>query len=245
MMTILLSLILFALAMVLPSPCIAVNFYDGVRAPKGHYVLTYSSYYTADKLTNADGNVSNNDYNYRKNEEIIRYCYYSPNLVLTALIPSGHVHSGAYGMSSKGIGDLNLGIGHFLPIKQADVLPALFVKLRNGEYTSGKAVNYGTNQYENPATKVDHGNELYLQFLPGIQITKILKAGPSFNWMKSDSQKNNGAKVNDSKRESISIGGDVYLRLPVAGVTFTYLNDIQTKNTTKGHFFQIKTTCKF
>lgn len=271
-MPILISLILLALAMVLPSPCLAVNFYDGVRAPKGHYVLTYSSYYTADKLTNADGNVSNNDYNYRKNEEIIRYCYYSPDLVMTALIPFGRMHSGAYGMSSKGIGDLNLGIGHFLPIKQADVLPALFVKLRNGEYTSGKAVNYGTNQYdikptiflykqmgrfsidaavkyyfrlENPATKVDPGNELYLQFLPGIQITKILKAGPSFNWMKSDNQKNNGAKVNDSRRESISIGGDVYLRLPVASVTFTYLGDIETKNTAKGHFFQIKTTCKF
>jgi hypothetical protein len=164
------------------------------------------------------------------------------------------------------------GIGHFLPFKKTDVLPALFVKLKNGEYPSGKAVNYGTNQYdikptiflykqmgrfsidaavkyyfrlENPTTKISPGNELYLQVLPGIQITKILKAGPSINWMRSSSQRNHGDKVDRSERESLSIGGDVYLRLPIAGVTFTYLNDIQAKNTTRGHFFQIKTTCKF
>jgi hypothetical protein len=253
-------------------PAWAVNFYDGVRAPKGHYVLTYSSYYTADKTTNADGVVNNSDYDYRKNEEILRYCYYSPDLVLTTLIPSGHVHSGVYRMSSQGMGDINLGIGHFLPVKQADVLPAIFVKLRNGAYDSGKTVNYGTNQYDikptvflykafgkfsvdaaakyyfrtqNLATKVSPGNEIYLQCLLGLQLNKIVKAGPSFNWMGSSSQKNNGTKVSGSKRESLSVGGDIYMRLPLASVTFTYLRDIQSKNTTRGDFFQIKTTCKF
>ncbi|MFA6383733.1 MAG: transporter [Candidatus Omnitrophota bacterium] len=251
---------------------LAVNFYDGVRAPKGHYILTYSSYYTADKTTNVDGVVNNNDYDYRKNEEMIRYCYYSPNLLLTAFIPSGHVHSGLYRMSSGGIGDINLGAGYFLPVKQADILPALFVKLRNGDYESGKTVNYGTNQYDikptvflykalgkfsidgaakyyfrtqNRATRISPGNELYLQCLLGIQLNKMFKAGPSFNWMGSSSQKNNGTKVSGSKRGSFSIGGDILMRLPAVNITFTYLRDIESKNTTRGDFFQIKTSSKF
>jgi hypothetical protein len=257
---------------IIPRPAQAVNFYDGIRAPKGHYVLTYSSYYTADKTTNVDGVVNNNDYDYRRNEEIVRYCYYSPDLVLTALVPTGHLHSGVYRMSSQGIGDINLGAGYFLPVKQADILPALFVKLRNGAYDSGKTVNYGTNQYDikptiflykalgsfsidgaakyyfrtqNRATKVAPGNELYLQCLLGMQLNKMFKAGPSFNWMGSTAQKNNGTKISGSKRGSFSIGGDVYMRLPIAGVTFTYLRDIQAQNTAKGDFFQVKTTCKF
>ncbi|MFA5100253.1 MAG: transporter [Candidatus Omnitrophota bacterium] len=260
------------LSLIIPQPCHAVNFYDGVRAPKGLYGLTYSSYYTADKITNVDGHVSSSDYDYRKNEETVRLCYYSPDLVLTALIPAGHIHSGAYHMSSQGIGDINLGAGYFLPVKQADILPALFVKLRNGAYDSGKAVNYGTNQYDikptvflykalgrfsvdaavkyyfraqNRATKVSPGNELYLQCLLGMQLNKMFKAGPSFNWMESTSQKNNGTKVSGSKRNSFSLGGDVYMRLPAVSVTFTYLRDIRSKNTTRGDFFQIKTTSKF
>ncbi len=264
--------ILCACASFLQTPASAVNFYDGVRAPKGHYILTYCAYYTADKYTNAKGVVSHNDYDYVKNEEILRYCYYSPDLVLTAMFPAGNVRSGAYHMSSEGIGDINLGIGHFLPLKQADILPALFVKLRNGKYDSAKTVNYGTNQYdikpmvfvykqwgrysidavakyyfrlENPTTKVSPGDEIHLQFLPGMQLTKTVKAGPSFNWMQSSSKKVNGAKASDSRRESMSIGADVYARTPIAGITFTYLRDIYSKNTTRGDFFQIKTTFKF
>lgn len=251
---------------------LAVNFYDGIRAPKGHYVLTYSAYYTADKYTNAKGVVVHNDYDYVRNEEILRYCYYTPDLVLTAMFAAGNARSGAYHMSSEGVGDINLGIGHFLPVKQADILPALFVKFRNGKYDSAKTVNYGTNQYdikpmvflykawdkysidavakyyfrlENPARKVSPGDEIYLQFLPGIQLTKILKAGPSFNWMLSSSKKVSGAKVSDSRRKSLSIGADVYVRTPIAGITFTYLRDVYSRNTTRGDLFQLKTTCKF
>ena len=251
---------------------LAVNFYDGFRAPQGHYLLTYTSYYTADKTTDVDGVVNQNDYDYNKTEEIIRYCYYSPDLVLTVMAPAGHVHSGVYQSSSEGIGDINLGAGYFLPFRQVDILPSLFVKLRNGAYNSGKTVNYGTNQYdikpmvflykqmgrfsldavakyyfraENRATKVSPGDEIHLQFLPGFQLSKTIKAGPSFNWMKSSSKKIDGEKVSASKRESLSIGADLYVRLPVAGVTLTYLRDVHSKNTTRGDFFQIKTTFKF
>jgi len=265
-------LLIFLLTIGLPAPCLAVNFYDGSRAPKGLYFLSYTSLYGADKTTDSKGKTNKQNYDYIKIEELLRFCYYTPELVLTAFIPFGGVHSGFYDLSSKGIGDINLGVGYFLPVKQADILPMLFVKLANGEYDSKKSLNYGTNQCdirpvvflykamgrfsidaaakyyfraENPATKVLPGNELYLQCLFGWQLTKKLKAGPSINWMRSANQKNDGMEIERSRRESFSIGGDFYLRLSSLSVTFTYLRDIQSENTTKGDFFQVKTCYKF
>jgi hypothetical protein len=265
-------LFILALSILIPTPCLAVNFYDGARAPKGFYFLSYTSLYSADKTTDSKGKTGKRDYEYSKTEELFRFCYYTPQLVLTAFSPVGGVHSGFYDISSKGMGDINLGGGYFLPVKQADVLPMLFVKLATGEYDSNKSVNYGTNQYdikpaiflykttgrfsidaavkyyfrtENPGTKISPGNELYLQCLLGWQLTKVFKAGPSINWMKNESQKNNEVKITCSKKESFSVGGDVYARFPALSVTFTYLRDIESKNTTKGDFFQIKACYKF
>ncbi|MFH0738337.1 MAG: transporter [Candidatus Omnitrophota bacterium] len=265
-------LFILVLSILIPAPCLAVNFYDGSRAPKGLYFLSYTSLYSADKTTDSKGENSKKDYEYSKIEELFRFCYYTPKLVLTVFIPAGGIHSGFYDLSSKGIGDINLGAGYFLPVKQVDILPTLFVKLANGEYDSNKSLNYGTNQYdikpmvflykaigrfsidavakyyfrtENPGTKVLPGNELYLQCLFGWQLTKKLKIGPSINWMKSENQKNDGMETDRSRKESLSMGADIYLRLRTLSVTFTYLRDIYTENTTKGDFFQIKTCYKF
>ena len=265
------GLLIFVLTVFFPARSWAVNFYDGARA-QGLYFLTYSSLYSADKTTDSRGHTSKKDYGYSKVEELLRICYYDKDLILTGFFPVGHVKSGFYHSSSEGLGDVNLGAGYFLPIKPADVLASLFVKFPTGEYDSQKSVNYGANQYdikptlffyksagrfsvdaaakyffrlENPSTKVSLGNELYLQGLLGWQFNRICKAGPSFNWMKSSSQKNDKIKVSSSQRESLSVGADVYLRLPAFSLTFTYLRDIRAKNTTQGDFFQIKTCHKF
>ncbi len=266
------TVIFILLFFIYPAQSFAVNFYDGARAPKGLYFLTYTSFYYADETTNTKAKTSKTDYEYAKFEELLRLAYYTPDLVLTAYLPAGYVHSGYYDVSSGGIGDMNLGAGYFLPFKKTDILPMLFIKFPTGEYDSGKSVNYGTNQYdikpclflykaigrfsidaaakyyfrtENPGTKTLPGDELYLQCLFGWKISKICKAGPSFNWMKSDNQKIDGAQTWRSKKESFSAGADLYLRLPIFSLTITYLRDIRTKNTTKGDFVQIKTVRKF
>ncbi|MFH0828048.1 MAG: hypothetical protein V1919_02650, partial [Candidatus Omnitrophota bacterium] len=113
---------------VFPALSFAVNFYDGVRASKGLYFLTYSSLYFADKATDHEGRTNKSDYGYKKIEELFRLCYYNNDLVLTALIPVGDAHSKFYDVSSKGIGDAILGAGYFLPVQKADVLPMLFIK---------------------------------------------------------------------------------------------------------------------
>jgi len=265
-------LFILGFLVIFPALSFAVNFYDGVKASKGLYFLTYSSLYFADKSTDNEGKTNNSGYGYKKIEELVRFCYYNKDLVLTALIPAGNVHSEFYDVSSNGIGDVLLGGGYFLPVKKADILPMLFIKFPTGEYDSAKSVNYGTNQYdirpvvflyktigkfsidgaakyyfrlENPSTNKTPGDELYLQCLLGWQFTKNCKAGPSINWMQSSSQKNDGVRVSGTRRESLSVGGDLYLRFKPLSVTFTYLRDIQAKNTTKGDFFQVKTVKKF
>ncbi|HOW43330.1 MAG TPA: transporter [Candidatus Omnitrophota bacterium] len=264
-------LIILALVFLLPSVAPAVNFYDGART-QGLYLLSYTSFYDADTFADGKGNAGLKGYGYSKLEELLRVCYYKGDLVLTGFAPFGRVRSGRYQVSSSGVGDINLGAGCFLPIRKADVLPMLFVEFPTGAYDSAKAVNYGSHQYdikpavflfkqmgawsvdaaakyffrtENPGTRIAPGNELHLQGLLGYRLSKGCKVGPSLSWMRSAAQEDRGVRVSGSAREMFSAGADLYVRLPFAAVTFTYLRDIKSRNTTRGDFFQIKTCTRF
>lgn len=250
----------------------AVNFYDGARAPQGLYFLTYSSAYVADELTDAKGNTSKNTYGLFKAEELLRFCYYSPNFVATALVPGGYTNIRSLNKDSLGLGDANLGAGHFLPFKQIDILPMLFVKFPTGEYDSSKSVNMGSNQYDirpmvfiykalgdfsldavakyffrlkNNSTDVTPGDEIHLQCLLGYNLTDKLKLGPSVNWMISRDKEQKGVRISDSARETLSLGADIYYRFTKVSVSATYLYDMHAENTPRGHFFQIKTVYRF
>lgn len=250
----------------------AVNFYDGARAREGLYFLTYTSVYFAEDFTNHSGNTVNHDFGYFKAEELVRFCYYTPNFVATALIPYDYVEVRSLNQNSNGLGDINLGAGYFLPIRSVDILPMVFVKFPTGEYDRNKIVNVGSNQYdikptvflykgfgdfsvdaaakyfirlENEDTHVSPGDELYLQLLLGYKVTDRFKLGPSINWMLSRDKEVNGVKVANSSREALSVGADFYYKFPKVSVTFTYLYDAYAENTTKGNFFQLKTVYYF
>jgi hypothetical protein len=250
----------------------AVNFYDGARAKQGLYFLTYSSVYAADEVTDSKGSTSKSDYGLVKAEELLRFCYYSPDFVATALLPFDYMDIRSLKQDSSGLGDINLGAGHFLPFQQVDILPMLFVKFPTGEYNSAKSVNVGSNQYDikpmvffykamgdfsidavakyffrlkNSSTDVSPGDEIYLQCLLGYNLTDRLKLGPSINWMISKDKEQNGVKISDSARETLSMGADIYYRFSKVSVTFTYLYDVHAENSPRGHFFQLKTVYLF
>jgi hypothetical protein len=256
----------------MPKVALAVNFYDGARAKQGAYFLTYSSVYTADETTDKNGSTSKKDYGLVSEQELLRFCYYSPDFVTTVLIPAGGMDIHSLHQNSSGLGDINLGAGYFLPFKQVDILPMIFVEFPTGEYNASKAVNIGSNQYDikpmiflyksfgdfsidaavkyyfrlkNNTTDVSPGDELYLQCLLGYNLTDKLKLGPSINWMISKDKEQHGVSVSNSARETLSLGADVYYRFSWLSVTFTYLYDVHTENSPKGHFFQIKTVYLF
>jgi hypothetical protein len=256
----------------MPKVVLAVDFYDGARAPQGNYFLTYSSFYTSDEMTDKNGNTSKNDFGLVIVDELIRFCYYSPDFVATALVPFGYTDIHSMNQSSSGLGDINLGAGYFLPFKQVDILPMIFVEFPTGEYNASKAANIGSNQYnikpmiflyksfgdfsidaavkyyfrlKNETTNVLPGDELYVQCLLGYNLTDKFKLGPSINWMTSKNEEQNGVTVSNSARETLSVGAEAYYRFSWLSVTFTYLYDVHTENSPKGNFFQIKTVYHF
>ncbi len=257
---------------IIPNISYAVNFYDGVRAAKGLYFLTYTSIYAADKLTDSKGHVKNSDYGLLKVEELLRFCYYSPDFVFTALLPAGGLHLHSADKNSFGLGDAIVGGGYFLPVKEVDILPMLFVKIPTGRYESDQSVNYGTHQVdirpaaflhktikdfsidaaakyyfrlENSKTDISPGDELHLQCLLGYNVMKNLKLGPSLNWMISKDQEKNGSKVSDSARQALSVGVELYSKLRGMSFDFNYMYDAYTENAPKGHYFQLKSCYKF
>jgi hypothetical protein len=250
----------------------AVNFYDGARSPKALYFLTYTSVYTAEKTTDSKGDIKKSDYGLTKVDELFRLCYYSPEFVATAIVPVGYMDVRSLKQDSFGLGDINVGAGYFLPVKQVDILPMLFVKFPTGEYNSSKSVNIGSDQYDirpmvflykalgdfsidavakyffrlkSRSTDVSPGDEFHLQGLLGYNVTDRFKFGPSINWMISKNKSQYGAEINDTARETLSVGADVYYRFSKIGVTASYLYDAHAENTTQGHFFQIKTVYRF
>jgi hypothetical protein len=98
---------------------------------------------------------------------------------------------------------------------------------------------------KNSATNTSPGDEFHLQGLLGYNVTDRFRLGPSVSWMVSQEREQNGLTVAGSARQSLSLGADFYYRFSQVGITFTYLNDLYAENSTKGHFFQIKTVYRF
>lgn len=255
-----------------PYNAIAVNYFDGSRAKEGFYFLTYTYACYADETTDKNGKVANKDFGLFSAQEILRLCYYTPDFVATVVVPFGYTKISSLDQDSFGLGDLSIGAGYFLPVKQVDILPMLFVKFPTGRYDKEKTANIGSNQYdiapmifmhktmgsfsidaavkyyfrlENNDTDVAPGDELRLEGLIGYNITEKFKSGPAVNWMKSRDRKQDGSRISGSAREKLSLGADCYYRFPWLSVTLTYLYDIHTENSPKGHFVQLKTVYRF
>jgi hypothetical protein len=120
----------------------------------------------------------------------------------------------------------------------------IFLYKSFGNFSIDAAMKYYF-RLKNETTHVLPGDELYVQCLLGYNLTDKFKLGPSINWMISSNKSQNGAAVASSSRETLSMGADVYYRFSWLSVTFTYLYDVQTENSTKGNFFQLKTVYHF
>jgi len=250
----------------------AVNFYDGSRARQGLYFLTYTYGYFADETADQHGKKATRDFGLLNAQEILRLCYYSPDFVATIVVPFGYTKISSLDQESFGLGDISVGAGYFLPVKQVDILPMVFIKFPTGEYRASQAANIGSNQldiapmvfahktigkfsidaavryyfrFENKATNVVPGDELRLEGLVGYSITEKFRLGPSVTWMISKNREQNGTTISGSARERLSAGADFYYRFSRLSVTLTYLYDVYAENLPKGHFLQLKAVYRF
>ena len=250
----------------------AVDFYDGVRAARGLYFLPYTTFYWADTLTGPSGHAVPGEQGYFRAEELIRFAYYSPKIVLNCLLPVGYVRVKELDDSSGGLGDLWLGAGTFFPVSAVDLLMMVSAKFPTGAYDASSSVNFGSNQVdlgpafflykqfgrfsldaavkyyfrlENPATETDPGDELQVQALVGCEIAPGMRAGPGINWTRGGEKKVDGATVPGSGLQVVSAGGEFYFKIPPLSVTISYLADLYAENAFRGHLIRLKLCYRF
>ena len=244
----------------------AVDIYDGVRAARGLYFLSYSSYYRADALTDASGRSAVDDFGYQSLAETLRLCWYSPDIVVTALVPFSCAKSVYLDDSAAGLGDVTIAAGGFLPLASVDLLALFAVKAPTGRFDESRAVNVGSGQWdfrpslfvhktiepytfdgavkyffrrENPATDLKPGDELHLEILATRRLGP-LRLGPGVNWLLGENGEKNGSRVKDSAKQTLSLGAEAYLRLFDWSVTLNYMGDVYGENTPRGHLVKIK-----
>jgi len=247
-----------------------VDIYDGVRAPAGVYFLSYSSFYLADEFTGAGGKAKIADFGYRSAGEILRLCWYSPDLVLTALVPVSGAQSSYLEESAGGLGDILLAAGGFLPVRSVDLLFFLGAKAPTGDYDADEPLNPGSGQWnirpslflhktlepytldavarynirlKNPDTGLKPGDEFHLEFLATRKLGPV-RVGPGASWMLGRDQSQSGQSIPESARQVLSLGLEAYFRLGEWAVTLNYMGDVYSVNTTRGHLFRFKLCLK-
>jgi hypothetical protein len=243
-----------------------VDVYDGVRAPRGLYFLSYSTYYFADVLTGPSGGSSLDNFGYQSVKQILRLSWYSPDYVITALAPFGYVRSDYLADSDTGIGDILVAAGGFLPVDSVDLLAFLAAKIPTGEFHVSDAVNVGSGQWdfrpslfihkatapytfdgvlkytfrqENPDSDLKPGDEFRVEAMVTRQWGSM-KIGPSASWLIGEDEEEDGVRVRSSAKQMVSLGAGTYSRISGWSVTLNYMIDVYSENTTRGHFFKIK-----
>jgi hypothetical protein len=248
------------------SSAYAVDVYDGIRAPRGLYFLSYSTYYCADVFTGPSGRSDISDFGYQNASQILRLCWYSPDYVLTALVPISQVSSDYLDSSDAGSGDILVAAGKFLPVRNVDLLAFLTAKIPTGSFDESEPINVGSGQWdfrpslfvhkevepytfdgvvkytfrrENPDTNVKPGDEFRVELLTIRQLGPV-KIGPSASWLIGRDNEQDGKCVEDSAKQMVSLGVEAYFRVCGWSVTLNYMSDVYSENATLGHFFKVK-----
>ena len=239
----------------------AVNFGDGYKL-EGAFLALYPYWYTANRYNNDHGDAVTKKLRYDAYVTLIRPLYYKGNFTFNATIPVAKVKNGFLDGSDSGIGDIRLGMGYFLPIKEISILPMIQVKFRTGNFSVHDSVNLGDGQtdirletYFNKflfdykigidgalryfvrckENGVDPGNEFYVEALTTYQILKSMWIGPSAIYM-----------IGDKDKEKVSLGGELIYRYnPKFLVLLNIMNDVKTRNQMQGTLYMMKFTIGF
>lgn len=248
----------------------AVNFGDGYHSLDGLYTHIYLMQISGDDKTDNNGRKIADNIGFNMNTLVLRPLYYSGNFLAGALIPLGNVEMDIYSESDSGLGDIMFGVGYFLPVDWANILPVVQVKIPTGPFDKNKFVNYGSGQwdlwletyfnkfsrkfsydaaikywirFENDEINFKPGNELRLEGLATYSITNRLRLGPSISYLIGEDNELNGSNIDKSGIKKLSLGAEiVYHYSPDVLFAFTVMDDIDTENALETSLFMLRVT---
>ena len=252
-------LVSFAFA---PGLSYAINFRDVTRAPDGIYPIIYPIWFSADKITDKNGDTRIDNLGLDSYKLAFKTLYIKGELTVTFIVPFGTKTTGKFADTDSGLGDIVLGASYFLPVTGWDMAPIIAVKFPTGQYDKHSAVNirngqtdiyakfYATKFYKSFSLGTalyyifrteEHddgmraGDEFHAECLVSFPIAKGMRFGPSVNYMKSDDNKLNGSTISDSAVEKLSVGGELsYLVNPHLSTGLNVMKDIESENSAEG-----------
>ncbi len=232
---------------------------QGARLPDGSYLATYPGWYSADEITDKDGDTAVKA-DIAMHAVKFNYLYYWGDYGISVIVPVGKIE--VNGTESSGVGDIELGAGWFLPVKSVDLLAALFVDLPTGPYDKADRVNFGTGQWdigptlylskrinkfqidaitrynfhiENGESGWKPGNEFYAEATVNYAITPRLWAGPSVIYVKGADGELDGVRFDNTATTSLSLGGEVFYALTRKTVLLlSVMEEVEVENGSKG-----------
>lgn len=243
------AMFLVMISTLMCSQAYAVHFGDGYNF-KAPTLAFYPFWYTADTMTDRNGNAITKQLRLDKYGAVIRPLYYTDQFVFDVMIPVGKLDVGMLHDSDSGVGDVVFGAGYFVPVGWASLLTGVWVKTPTGSFDRNALVNFGDGQTDvrlesylnkiwgngislDAAVKywvrfkengVDPGNELYLDALVLYAVLDFLRLGPSVSYM-----------IGEKDKQRVSIGGETVFHFsPKFSVMVDVMQDVSSKNQVEG-----------
>lgn len=240
----------------------AINFATGTKVAPGFVLNLYPFYYSADTRSDKDGNKTVSNLGLKKYGVYIGNSYYVGDFLLNAIIPVGKLEVGALHETDSGLGDIQLRVGWFTPIKSVTILPVLMVKTPTGSFNKNRVVNFGDGQidlaaelflfklagpisldalfrytvrFKNRDTDAAPGNEFVAEGLATWKLAEKLRIGPAMNFIWGGDLKRGRKTLPDSGLTRLSAGGEIYYgRISQARVSLAAYKDLLARNSNDG-----------
>lgn len=253
------SLICFSLS---PGSAYAINLGGAYRSKPGYSLKLYSLYYAADTRTNKDGKPAVKDLGLKKYGVSIGNSFQIGDVQLNAIIPVNKIEVVKLKDSDAGLGDILLSAGWFLPVKWANILPTVAVKVPTGGFDKNHSANSGDGQtdllmgvylfklmqplsfdalikyavrFRNPDSDFTPGNEFSAEGLVTLRLVEGIRIGPAINFTIGEDNKRGGRTVADSGLMRLSAGGEIYYgSLDQVKISLAAYQDVLTRNTFEG-----------
>lgn len=245
-----------------PATVNAINLGGAYKPQPGYGLKLYTLYYGADTRTDKDGNPAVKGLGLKKQGVSIGNSYQIGDLQLNAIIPVSKLEVDKQHGRDSGIGDILLMAGWFLPVKWANILPAVAVKIPTGNFDKHQPVNIGDGQtdlilglylfklmqplsfdaflkyavrFRNPESDITPGNEFSAEGLVTLRLIEGVRIGPAINFTIGSDNKKGGKTLADSGLMRLSAGGEIYYgRLDHVKISLAAYQDVLTRNTYEG-----------